>query len=65
MKRSPDAEQTFTIRELENTLIEEAGIGLGSGINQTFIDYRFTIGNEGGFHRNVTSIHFVFRLAPA
>lgn len=65
VKRSPDAEQTFTIRELENTLIEEAGIGLSSGINQAFIDYRFTIENEGGFQQNVASIHFVFRLGPA
>jgi hypothetical protein len=65
VKRSPDGEQTFTIEELRTELIDEEGVGLSSGINHAFIDYRFTIDDGSNFEQNIAAIHFVFRPGPA
>lgn len=64
VKRSPKGKQTFTIQELRTELIEEEGIGLTSGVNHAFIDYRFTIDGGSNFKQEVGAIHFVFRPGP-
>jgi hypothetical protein len=64
VKRSPEGKQSFTIEELRTELIDEAGIGLSSGVNHAFVDYRFTIDDGSDFRQRVSSIHFVFRPGP-
>ena len=64
VKRSPEGEQTFTIEELRTELIEEEGVGLRSGVNHAFVDYRFSIDNGSNFEQRVSAIHFVFRPGP-
>ena len=59
VKRSPDAPETYTLSELKDNLINEAGIGLTSA-NRIFIDYRFEIENRG-FQEVIESFRFVYR----
>jgi len=63
VKRAPDQEGEMTISDLRNTLISEAGIGLGSA-NHAFINYRFTIGQGSEFEQQISKIRFVFRAGP-
>ena len=64
VKRSPESDELLTIEELRTELIDEAGIGLSSGVNHAFVDYRFTIENGSNFRQQVSAIHFVFRPGP-
>ena len=59
VKRSPDAPESYTLSELKDNLINEAGIGLPSA-NRIFIDYRFEIENRG-FQEVIESFRFVYR----
>ncbi|MEF8796469.1 MAG: hypothetical protein V5A22_05355 [Salinivenus sp.] len=63
VRRSPEADTTMPVSALRNRLIEEQGIGINSA-NYVFIDYRFTIGNEGSLEQQFTNVHFVFRPGP-
>jgi hypothetical protein len=63
VRRSPEGDTTMPVSALRNQLIEEQGIGVNSA-NYAFVDYRFTIGNEGTFEQQVTNVHFVFRPGP-
>lgn len=63
VRRSPEADTTMPVSALRNRLIEEQGIGVNSA-NYVFIDYRFTIGNEGSLEQQFTNVHFVFRPGP-
>lgn len=63
VKRSPDADAEITVSELQEQLINEEGIGIGSA-NHVFIDYRFTIASGGGFEQQVAALYFVFRPGP-
>lgn len=59
IQRSPQSSETFTLDELRDKLIDEAGIGLTSA-NNVFIDYRFEIENRG-FEESIESFQFVYR----
>lgn len=63
VKRSPNADTEGPMSELQDQLIREEGIGIGSA-NHVFIEYRFTIGSGGGFEQEVSVLHFVFRPGP-
>lgn len=63
VNRSPDGDAEMTVSALQDQLISEEGIGIGSA-NHLFIDYRFTIGSAGGFEQQVAALYFVFRPGP-
>lgn len=59
VRRKPDGER-MALSELKNQLINGPGIGLSSGANGMFIDYRFEIQNRG-FEENIEGFQYVFR----
>jgi hypothetical protein len=59
VKRKPDGEE-MTLSDLKNELINGPGIGLSSGANGVFIDYRFEIENRG-FEESIEGFQYVFR----
>lgn len=63
VQRAPNADSQVSLSAIESTLIEDHGIGLRSA-NHAYINYHFTIGNDGQFREQVASIQFVFRPGP-
>jgi len=59
VKRSPEDATRMPVRELENMLLDQEGVGLSSA-NNVFIDYRFEV-NRDGFRERVTELFFIFR----
>jgi hypothetical protein len=61
VRRSPEESQQMVVSDLQDQLLDNAGIGLSSA-NQVFIDYRFAV-NRDGFEERITALHFIFRPA--
>lgn len=61
--RRPDDSTGMGISDLQDLLIREEGIGIGSA-NHVFIEYRFTIGSGGEFEQEVAELYFVYRPGP-
>lgn len=63
LRRAPSQDETFSVSDLQNRLIDDAGIGIGSA-NRVFLGYRFFLDSGGEFQEEITNAHFVFRPGP-
>lgn len=61
VQRSPEEKERYLVPQLQNMLLDEAGIGMSSA-NFVFVDYRFEVNREG-FEEKVTDLFFIFRPA--
>jgi hypothetical protein len=59
VRRTADAEESLTLPQLRDQLINGPGLGLTSA-NKVFINYRFEIRNRG-FEESIESFQFLFR----
>ena len=59
VRRSADSSTPMSLKDLENKLISDEGIGLRNA-NHVFLDYKFMIGNRG-YEESIEAFQFLYR----